>query len=123
MSPAWLDSFPAFLADMGECPTGMTLDRIDVNGPYTKGNCRWADARTQSRNRTDNVYVEHNGERMVLKDFAAAVGVPYKTLHRRVKYKGMTPIEAAQFTAPQGRSSPRGPSSDMLKSSPRYSRQ
>ena len=39
-----------FLADMGKRPPGMTLDRIDVNGNYEAGNCRWATASEQRRN-------------------------------------------------------------------------
>lgn len=43
--------FENFLTDMGARPAGMTIDRKDVNGHYEPGNCRWADAKTQSRNR------------------------------------------------------------------------
>ena len=46
----WL-AFEGFLADMGERPSGTSIDRLDSNGGYKPGNCRWADAKTQGRNR------------------------------------------------------------------------
>ena len=46
----WL-LFENFLRDMGEAPDGFSLDRIDVNGNYHKGNCRWADRSLQSFNK------------------------------------------------------------------------
>lgn len=47
--PQW-NTFAAFLADMGERPPGKTLDRIDPNGNYEPGNCRWATPATQRWN-------------------------------------------------------------------------
>jgi hypothetical protein len=47
----WLESFDNFLADMGERPTGKTLDRKNVDGNYEPGNCRWATGSEQQRNR------------------------------------------------------------------------
>ena len=48
---SWRNSFVSFFEDMGERPDGYTLDRIDVNGNYEPGNCRWVDWKTQATNK------------------------------------------------------------------------
>lgn len=94
MCEAWSNDFAIFLRDMGECPPGMTLDRIDNDGNYEPGNCRWISAREQSKNRSTNIKIQFGNENMVLSDFSKLVGIGYSRLRRRIKEFGESPIDA-----------------------------
>jgi hypothetical protein len=96
MCDRWKNDFAAFLEDMGE-PEDQTLelDRIDSNGNYEPGNCRWATRAEQLRNFSRNIVVEHNGQRMVLKDYCALMGVSYGAVNHRRK-AGQSPKDAVQ---------------------------
>lgn len=84
MCDEWRDSFMAFFADMGERPSGMSLDRIDVNGPYTLSNCRWATAKEQALNMRKSLKVEYQGKIMSVQEAATLSGVPYQRLVHRM---------------------------------------
>lgn len=88
--PAWIDNFQAFydyvsqLEHFGE--KGYSLDRIDNNGNYAHGNLRWANQKSQCRNKRNNHLVEYNGVKMTLAEISNLSGIPYKTLWNRFKH-------------------------------------
>lgn len=81
--PAW-DDYDQFYADMGECPIGYSLDRIDNNLGYTPLNCRWATNREQLNNQRRNRVIDFNGKSQTLSYWAEELGVSLDTLHRRL---------------------------------------
>jgi hypothetical protein len=54
MCDRWLNSFEYFREDMGECPEGRSLDRINNDLGYYKENCRWATRSMQQLNKRRN---------------------------------------------------------------------
>ena len=77
-------TFDNFLADMGERPEGMTLDRIDSHGNYEPSNCQWATRKTQQQNRDFTVWIEHDGRRLCLTDWAKETGLGLTTIKYRI---------------------------------------
>lgn len=97
----WKSSFVEFLNDMGECQPGMTLDRINNNGDYRPGNCRWVPQSQQLRNTRRTIRVVISGEEMCLKDACALVNVNYECVLSRIR-SGIDPQRALYEGRPVG---------------------
>lgn len=65
----------------------LSIDRIDVNGPYSPENCTWSSQSTQSRNKQDTLYSTINGITKPLIIWAEENGIKYKTITTRY-YRG-----------------------------------
>ena len=87
------EKFLNFFADMGHPPTDAhTLDRIDSNGDYEPGNCKWSTMQEQVNNRGNNRHITYDGRTLTIGEWTRVVGVRHGTLLRRFK-KGLSPKE------------------------------
>lgn len=90
---SWANSYEKFLSDVGNRPSLLhTLDRIDNNGDYMPGNCRWITRRDQCQNRKNNYLITFRGITRSLSDWSEITGIPTHTLRRRVQNKVPTEI-------------------------------
>ena len=91
MCPEWARSFEAFLRDMGPKPyPTYSLDRIDPNGDYEPGNCRWASPSVQARNKRNVRWYDFRGERLILAEVAARLGIT-RDAARALERRGALP--------------------------------
>jgi hypothetical protein len=99
MCKRWRESFENFLEDMGDRPEGCSIDRIDVYGNYEPENCRWADAKTQANNKTNNVRYSYDNKNLTLAEWSEITGIRSDTMRRRIKKLGWS-IEDALTRKP-----------------------
>lgn len=84
----WRDSFEAFRdwALANGYQDDLTIDRTDVNGPYSPDNCRWATTKDQENNRRNNRLITHNGKTQTLSQWAEETGIHRGTIQWRLNH-------------------------------------
>lgn len=80
----WLESFEAFMDDMGPRPDGFTVERLDNQGDYCPENCVWASRKIQAENTRRTVYVTLDGHDVKLVDAVRQFGADYQLSYSRI---------------------------------------
>jgi len=81
----WDNSFENFFEDMGDLPFPKAqIDRIDTDGNYEPGNCRWASPTENARNRRNNVVLIHDGQTMCVAEWAEKLSVSPFLIYSRI---------------------------------------
>jgi hypothetical protein len=90
----WREDFQAFhdWAIKNGYRLGREIDRIDNDGDYEPGNCRWVTSQTNNNNRRSNTLVEIGGKTHTISEWSRITGIPRSTLQKRIS-SGKTPDE------------------------------
>jgi hypothetical protein len=91
----WLE-FPNFLADMGEKPTGKSIERRNYRIGYEPKNCCWATLKEQARNRRSNRLITLDGVTRTIAEWSEQTGIRQSTISWRLQ-AGRSAEEALSF--------------------------
>lgn len=82
ISERWsgVNGFDNFSSDMGARPPGLSLDRVDNDRGYSHENCRWADRKTQARNKSNTLRIQWQGEYRILIELCEELGIRYESV-------------------------------------------
>lgn len=86
--PQWRHDPAQFFMDMGPRAEGMTLERVDNSKGYSPENCIWASMKAQQSNKRTNTFLEMDGRRLTISQWAALLGVHKSTLGYRLNTLG-----------------------------------
>lgn len=87
------EGFINFFKDMGDRPTGLTIERVNNNLGYYPGNCKWATHLEQAQNTRKTVQLTMDGETHSINEWCRKLNVPYYLIKQRRK-RGMSLEEA-----------------------------
>jgi hypothetical protein len=91
----WRHDINTFIVDMGNRPSrSHTIDRIDVNGNYEPGNCRWATKKEQSNNTRKTITVTLLGVTKPLRRWCEEMGLNPRTIASRISNYKWDPVRA-----------------------------
>lgn len=93
----WME-YKNFIADMGEAPAKLTLDRKDREQGYSPDNCRWATVTQQNNNKGDTRFLTFEGRTQTMTAWAKERGMSAQALFYRI-VKAKVPVAVA-LTAP-----------------------
>lgn len=78
------NSFVEFLKDMGEAPLGLSIERKDNELGYSRENCCWATRKQQARNTRKNHFIEFQGKRLCMGEWAEITGLTKGRIYSRL---------------------------------------